>query len=53
MSIVVFYLIIFIFGLIIMLVIGWQTFNLQFFGYLIPILACLVTVLIFSLIRRG
>ena len=41
----------FIFGLIVMLAIGWQTYDLDWFGYFLPLLAGLIVVLIFWAMR--
>lgn len=41
----------FIFGLAVMLAIGWRTYDLGLFGYLLPLLAGLIVVLIFGAMR--
>lgn len=43
----------FIFGLIAMILIGWQTISFGLFGYLLSILACLVIVIIFGVMKSG
>ncbi len=42
----------FIFGLLIILAIGWQTYNQGLFGYILPLLAGLIVVLIFGAMRE-
>ena len=41
----------FIFGLMMILLIGWQTFNLGLFGYGLPLLGGLIIILIFGLVK--
>ncbi|MFH1173125.1 MAG: hypothetical protein V1692_01180 [bacterium] len=43
----------FVFGLIAMVLIGWQTVSLGLFGYILSLLAGLIIVLIFGLVKSG